>query len=54
MRYFNSKEDCHAAKEQERRLATTSIYGMYGRESGNEYVQIISIQSSCRQVVNVV
>jgi hypothetical protein len=26
MGYFNSKEDCRAAKEQKRRLAMTSIY----------------------------
>ena len=31
-RYFNSKGDCRAAKEQERQLATTSIYEMYGNE----------------------
>jgi len=29
---FWSKEDCHAANEQERRLAMTEIYEMYGRE----------------------
>ncbi len=27
------KRDCRAAKEQERRLAMTSIYEMYGRET---------------------
>jgi hypothetical protein len=30
------KRDCHAAKEQERRLVMTSIYEMYGREIMNK------------------
>ena len=38
-RYFNSKGDCHAAKEQQRRLATTSIYEMYGREVNRENIE---------------
>ena len=29
---FQQIGDCNAAKEQQRRLATTSIYEMYGRE----------------------
>jgi hypothetical protein len=39
--YFSSKGDCFAAKVQERRLATTSIHKMYGRESKNMLIFII-------------
>jgi hypothetical protein len=38
--YFNSKGDCHAAENQERRLATISIYEMYGREFTNKNIPV--------------